>query len=123
MISDFHKNCLGTLTFSGKFPGMRKAQEFDVYPMKEGEYLITIQSDTRIGTIDIVSGKVCMSPPRQGGTYFAHLALARKVCDLDSASLLILRAQLTATASGMAGTNGIVFCDNSGALGAMGDLQ
>lgn len=33
MLSDFKRNILGTLDFRAQFPGMRKPQEFCVYPM------------------------------------------------------------------------------------------
>lgn len=116
MITNMHRNIMGTLSFDAKFPGMRKSQSFIVYPMKECEYLATIQSDSRIGTIDIVSGAVVLSPSIKGGAYFPHLAFARPAWSLDAETLLMLKAQIMDTASGKAGSNGIVFTDNSGAL-------
>ena len=32
MISNIHKNCMGTVSFDAKFAGMRKPQDFIVYP-------------------------------------------------------------------------------------------
>ena len=116
MITNMRKNIMGTLSFDGKFAGMRKAQDFIVYPMKEAEYLATIQSDTRIGTIDIVTGEVVLSPSYKSGAYFVHLALAKPTGTLSAEQLLMLKAQIMGTASGKAGSNGIVFTDNSGAL-------
>lgn len=120
MITKFSKNCMGTLDIEAQFPGMRKPQNFIVYPMKSADVAITIQSDTRIGRIRLTDGKVSMSKPHASGAYAHHLALEAEVIDrLDAATLLLLKAQLMTTASGRAGSNGLVFCDNSGALEAM----
>jgi hypothetical protein len=96
--------------------GMRKAQDFIVYPMKEATTRATIQSDTRIGQIDLETGKVMLSPARKGGSYFVHLAFAAQAGKLDAEQLLMFKAEIMGTASGMAGTNRIVYTDNSGAL-------
>lgn len=116
MISNITKNAMGTASFDAKFPGMRKAQDFCVYPVKgEGTaQAITIQSDTRIGTICLASGAVRMSKPQSSGAYFHHLAGAAVVATLDAEQVLMLKASVFATASGAAGSRG-VSCDNSGA--------
>lgn len=120
MISNLRKNRMGTVSFDGKFVGMRKAQDFIVYPMKGAETHATVQSDTRIGEIDLTYGVVKMSPPRQGGSYGVHLAFAREQGQLTAEELLLFKAHIFATAHGMAGTNGIVYCDNSGAADVFG---
>jgi hypothetical protein len=117
MISGIRKNIMGTVSFDGKFPGMRKAQDFIVYPMKEWkECVVTIQSDTRIGFIHLETGTVTLSRPKPGGAYFVHLNGAAVVGRLDAEQLLMLKAGVMGTASGKAGTNGIVYVDNSAAL-------
>ena len=120
MIENIRKNRMGTVSFDGKFAGMRKAQDFIVYPMKEAETHAQVQSDTRIGAIDLQSGFVMMSPARQGGSYGVHLALAANVGKLTAEELLMFKAHILATAHGMAGTNGVVYCDNSGAADVFG---
>lgn len=75
-----------------------------------------VQSDTRIGTINLDDGLVRVAGPYKGGAYFVHMAFAKAVDRLPAEDLLLLRANLTATASEKAGTNGLVFCDNSGAF-------
>lgn len=119
MISNIRKNIMGTCSFDGKFSGMRKAQDFIVYPIKSEDDAkrVTIQSDTRIGWVNLESGQVMLSPAKASGAYFHHLALAQKAGILSGEQLLMLKAQILGTASGKAGSNGIVFADNSGALG------
>ena len=117
MISNIRKNIMGTVSFSGKFDGMRMAQDFIVYPMRETSRAIKIQSDTRIGLVDLETGAVMLSPSRTGGSYGVHLAFARPAGVLSGELLLMLKAQIASTASPMAGDNAArVFCDNSAAI-------
>ena len=92
---------------------MRKAQEFTVYPLAVGDPAekITIQSDTRIGTIRFNDGEVRLSPSIQSGAYFHHLSLAKAVAQLSAEELIFLKANVFSTAFSVAGTHG-VSCDN-----------
>ena len=122
MITNMHRNIMGTISFDAKFPTMRKTQEFIVYNRQAGDTgPIQIQSDTRIGRINLDTGKVTMSKPHALGAYNHHLGEAQEIATLDAETLLMLKAKITGTASEKAGTNGIVFCDNSGAANVMGD--
>jgi hypothetical protein len=123
MITNLKRNCMGTVSFDGKFAGMRKAQDFIVYPMHETQAMVKVQSDTRIGMIDMTTGQVLMSPARPGGAYNAHLAFAVPVDNLSGEELLLLKTHIAASAHGMAGTNGIVYTDNSGAMEVFGSVQ
>lgn len=69
MISNLHRNIMGTTSFDGKFLGMRKPQDFIVYPMhsEDAAAKAKIQSDTRIGTIDMQTGEVMLSRPAKVG--------------------------------------------------------
>ena len=119
MISNIHKNCMGTVSFDAKFAGMRKPQDFIVYPMHSGNQVrIKIQSDTRIGFIEVADGRVLLSKPHASGAYFHHLSGARYVDKLSPEDLFTLKAHIMSTAHGAAGKaeNGIVQTDNSGAL-------
>jgi hypothetical protein len=120
MISNIHKNRMGTISFDGLFPGMRKAQDFIVYPIKAGDDggRLLIQSDTRIGHIYLDTGRVSMSKPHPGGAYFIHLGECRTVGTLAQEDLFNLKAHVFSTAHGDAGRaeNRIIGCDNSGAL-------
>lgn len=118
MIENIRKNIMGTVSFNGQFVGMRKAQDFIVYPMHAGNeaHRAQIQSDTRIGWIDLRTGVVILSKPRAGGAYGVHLIGAPYNSTISAEELLMLKAGIMGTASGKAGTNGIVYTDNSAAL-------
>lgn len=125
MISNLRKNCMGTTSFDAKFAGMRKPQDFIVYPMKEGDdsQRPIIQSDTRIGMVCLQTGKVWMSKPHANGANFIHLSMECALIDkLSQEDLFNLKAHIFATAHGAAGKaeNGIVQSDNSGALEVFG---
>ena len=115
-IINIRKNCMGTLSIEFKFNGMRKAQEFIIYPVKAGETPdnLLIQSDTRIGRIDLNTGAVTMSPPRSGGSYNVHLMFATHIDTLDREEIAGLKFRLIQTADRMAGNNGVIYTDNSG---------
>lgn len=118
-IGNFSKNCMGTTDFDGLFFGMRKPQEFTVYPISKSASVerLVIQSATRFGTIALETGIVCMSKSHANGANSAHLAMeGAPVGKLDAENLLLLKSHVFGTASGEAGTNGAVHCDNSGAL-------
>lgn len=68
-ISNVRKNIMGTASFDAKFDGMRKAQDFIVYPMKDSAESALIQSDTRIGRINMQTGAVILSKPHSSGAY------------------------------------------------------
>jgi hypothetical protein len=118
LITDTKKNKMGTISFNGKFKGMRKSQEFIVYPIHGGQDAsrVTIQSDTRIGIVNLNTGTILMSPSIPSGAYNPHLALARPLDMLSGEELLLLKSNILSTAKGAAGSNGVVFTDNSGAL-------
>lgn len=118
MIANIRRNIMGTVSFDGQFQGMRKPQDFIVYPMHSEDQAgnAKIQSDTRIGFINMESGTVTLSRPKSGGAYFVHLNGAQIVGQLSGEELLLLKAAIFSSANGHAGTNGIVYTDNSGAI-------
>jgi hypothetical protein len=118
MITNFKRNCMGTTDFDGKFEGMRKAQDFIAYAIgsSDDKSSVKIQSDTRIGYICLKTGLVMLSPPFPGGAYQQHTRLAKPSGTLTGEDLTILKAHVLASASGKAGTNGVMYVDNSGAL-------
>lgn len=117
MITNIHKGSMGTIDFEGKFQGMRKVQDFCVYPIHAGQDAsrLKIQSDTRIGYIDVQNGHVMLSPARAGGSFNHHLVLARHIDTLSGEELLLLKAKVFATAGGKVG-NVVMHTDNSGAI-------
>ena len=115
-------NSMGTLDIIAKFPGMRKEQDFIVYPIAKGQTpdRILIQSDTRIGYVYLGNGEVHLSKPHASGAYQPHLAEAALVYTLTGEELLMLKTKLAGTADPKAGTNGVMHTDNSGAINVLG---
>lgn len=60
-ITNCHRNIMGTVSFDGRFPGMRKAEDFIVYPMHDSGVEILIQSDHRFGRINLDTGRGIVS--------------------------------------------------------------
>ena len=120
MLSNLHKNSLGTTSFDAKFAGMRKEQEFDVYPIGAGEMPehLTIQSNTRFGKIDLASGKVFMSPSVASGAFAHHLAAGKVIDQLGEQDLAQLKQAISKTNNPKAGAQHIEI-DNGGAAAAM----
>lgn len=120
-IQNIRKNIMGGVSFDGKFAGMRKPQDFIVYPVKAGDDAsrIMVQSDNRIGFISMIDGKVDLAGPIKGGAYNIHLGQRVRVGKLEPDELLVLKGNVFASASAVAGKkeNGFVSCDNSGAAG------
>jgi hypothetical protein len=115
-ISGSYKNIMGTLSFDLKIKGMRKSQDFIVYPMKNADTEIKIQSDTRIGLLDLNTGKGKMSKPHSSGAYFHHLSMDKLTdFELDSNDTKELVSNIRGTGGESVG-NSIVSSDNSGAL-------
>lgn len=117
MISNIHKNCMGTVSFDLKTKTMRKAQDFIVYPIKHGCDRLIIQSRTRIGWISL-EGHIHLSKPHASGAYFHHLGESAFHLNLSGEDLFNLKSHVFASAHGAAGKeeNGFIQCDNSGAL-------
>lgn len=114
MISNIRKNIMGTVSFAGLFKGMRKAQDFIVYPMdRQGQSnAAEIQSKNRAGYIRLEDGAVFIAT----GKYNFAQSKVEINSVLTAEDLFKLKAAIFATASGKAGTNGVVYCDNSAAI-------
>lgn len=65
------KACIAYV-FTAQFDGMRKPQEWVIYPVKDE--FVTIQSGTRIARFSLLTGEGVMSASRQGGAYGVHLS-------------------------------------------------
>jgi hypothetical protein len=115
-LSNIRRNCMGTTSFDAKFKGMRKAQEFIVYPLKAGDDTkrVTIQSDTRFGYL-LMNGGVYLCPPVSSGANSLHSAKIAHIDTLSNDELTSIRDHIIRSANPKAGTNGIVHTDNSGA--------
>lgn len=116
MITNCSKNIMGTVSFDGKFSGMRKAQDFIVYPMQDAGEMVKIQSNTRIGKINLFDGLVTMSQPHTNGAHFIHLSLDKPVFTmLSKEDCQTLRQWIKSTGGTEVGSS-FVKCDNTGAI-------
>ena len=118
MLTNLKRNRMGTTDFDAQWKGMRKPQSFVVYPIHQGQRAdrLLVQSDTRIGWVFLTSGEVWLSKPHASGAYQPHLAEAAPVDHLTGEELTLLKSHVMASASGKAGTTGVIHTDNSGAL-------
>lgn len=64
-IISYKKNCLGTMSFVVKFVGMRKEDEFTVYPISQRCTKIIFQSNHRWAELDITKREFEISASRQ----------------------------------------------------------
>jgi hypothetical protein len=111
------RNFMGTTDVEMKISGMRKPQSFIVYPIsKDGSGdIITIQSETRIGKIDLSSGRGLMSQSHSNGAYFVHFQMDKLTpFTISESDLEDLKMHIFKTAGDNVGSRGIV-SDNSGA--------
>ncbi len=116
-ILGFSRNVMGTTDIEMKITGMRKPQDFIVYPIGKDDAgsVITIQSDTRIGQINLVKGVGVMSQSHSNGAYFVHLQIDKLTSfTVSESDLDDIKSHIFRTAGSNVGTRGIV-SDNSGA--------
>lgn len=121
-VHKIRKNMMGTISFNMKMPNMRKEQDFIVYPISESgdKDKIHIQSDTRFGVLDLRDGKGEMSSSQPNGSnsmslMFDQVRHKTTFFEISLDDLNELKGKIKGTADPNAGSNGIVFCDNSGA--------
>ena len=110
-------NIMGTTSLELKIKGMRKPQDFIVYPISNDQAgkPITIQSDTRFGYLDLSSGRGLMSQSHANGAYSYHFSMDKKVpFKISETDVQKIKEHLASKASSKAG-NSVIFSDNSGA--------
>ena len=115
-ISNIRKNIMGTVSFDGQTAGMRKAQDFIVYPMQDSGTIIKVQSSTRIGTIDLADGSVKMSKPHAGGAYFVHLMIDKPSVEMMAAEDCMTLKGWVKSTGGLEVGSRCVLSDNTGAI-------
>jgi hypothetical protein len=120
MIRNIRKNIMGTVSFDGQFKGVRRPQDFIVYPMQDSGTRITIQSEHRFGRLDLASGKGVLSANR--GQYANDLWLSiclangtARAIQLEVEELQTLRQWVKSTGGLMVGES-LVLSDNTGAI-------
>lgn len=111
---------MGTLSFDAQFAGMRKPQEFIVYPMQDSGERITIQSNHRFGQMDLSTGKGILSANRADYAnsvwlavcYQARTAIAIELSVEDTQAL----RQWIKSTGGIEVGSSFVKSDNTGAM-------
>ncbi len=119
-ISNCHRNIMGTVSFDGKFAGMRKPQDFIVYPMQDSGETITIQSEHRFGHIDLALGNGVLSANRAQYANQVWLGVCITMRTAVSIKLSVeeretLRQWVKSSGGTQVGSS-IVLSDNTGAL-------
>lgn len=118
-ITDFKKNCMGTMSFSLKFKGMRKAEEFCVYPIKEKTETIYFQSEHRWAQLDLKSKIFEVSARRAqyaNSAWFMVCQINRTTTaeKLTDEQFALLIGKIKKTAGEKVGNNILsMVCDNS----------
>jgi hypothetical protein len=116
-LSTIRRNIMGTTSMVMKIKGMKKPQDFIVYPISADQAgkPITIQSDTRFGFLDLSSGRGLMSQSHPNGAYSYHFTADKKVpFKLSETDLQRIKEHISGTAGSSVGNMG-VSSDNSGA--------
>jgi len=116
-LQGIQKNIMGTISIDLKIKGMRKAQDFIFYPINKDTKSLIIQSDTRIGKINL-DGVGAMSKPHQSGAYFHHLnidVLTPFSFDKSDWQQIVEYIGLTDSKEAGKEENGVIQSDNSGA--------
>lgn len=119
-ISNLNRNIMGTVSFDGQCAGMRKPQDFIVYPMQDSGERITIQSEHRFGRLDLATGKGILSANKTqyaNSIWFA-MCVARRTAvaiQLEAEDLQTLRGWIKSTGGVEVGAS-FVKCDNTGAI-------
>lgn len=119
-ITGCKRNIMGTVSFDGQFPKMRKPQDFIVYPMQDSGPVITIQSDHRFGQIDLDTGKGVVSASRAQYANSVWLAMSLRAgtavdFELTAEDRQTLRQWIKSTGGIEVGSS-FVKCDNTGAM-------
>jgi len=116
----YYVNNLGTLSFIGKFPGMRKEQDFIVYPItSNSDHKIRCQSENRWMEINAQTGSAEITTAQSGHHNNWLLTIQRmrgkhKTFTLDAETLSTFKERIAETSGKLVGGS-IMKTDNSGA--------
>ena len=115
-IRNITKNIMGTTSFELKATGMRKFQNFTVYPIDSDQKFVKIQSDTRIGKLYFETGIIKMSKSHASGAYFHHLNIdTLTTSNLTPLDLQTLKLHIATTTGSKVGDRGVL-SNNSAAI-------
>lgn len=120
MITNCHKNIMGTISFDGKFPSMRKAQDFIVYPMQDSGVEIRIQSENRFGRVNLDTGEAVISDSKANYANDVWLTVCilkgtSRRFQIEQEELMVLRQWIKSTGAVETGSS-VMKLDNTGAI-------
>lgn len=119
-VSNCHRNIMGTVSFMGRFPGMRKEQDFIVYPMRDSGPEIRIQSDNYFGRLNLDTGSGILSARR--AQYANNLWLDICIMRGKSSNLSLAQEELQTLRQWVKSSGGLLVgesfikTDNTGAM-------
>lgn len=121
-LDSIRKNCMGTISFNMMYKGMRKVDDFIVYPKSsdDTDSVIIIQSGRRFGKLDLNTGKsiIAVGDNANSITLSMQIALKTAKCVMFTPEQCQqLKERILGTYSSKAGTNGIMYSDNTGVIG------
>jgi hypothetical protein len=100
MISNIKPDNAGTVSFNGKFAGLRKPHYFVTHEIDSDDPIrVIVQSCTHIGHIDLVDGTVSLSPSFPHGAYLKHLPTAKAIDKLSAEELALLISAIAEAAN------------------------
>ena len=106
LVSKIRKNIMGTISFTAKFKGMRKEQEFIVYANPQEN--LVIQADNKFGYVSLTSGRVVFGNCNCGAAFILSKHNVDNIENMEE-----LKDAIRKTAGEKVGSSGIVYCDNS----------
>lgn len=111
---------MGTISFDGKFPSMRKAQDFIVYPMQDSGVEIRIQSENRFGRVNLDTGEAVISDSKANYANDVWLTVCilkgtSRRFQIEQEELMVLRQWIKSTGAVETGSS-VMKLDNTGAI-------
>ena len=104
-VAKIRRNIMGTISFKAKFKGMRKEQDFIIYPNPEKR--LTVQSDSKCGYVDF-DGKATI----HSSEHFVKIGWVKENIDTIDNIKELLQAVRKSTGANV-GSSGFITCDNS----------
>lgn len=97
--------------FEMKLPGMKKAQEFTIYPYDGGDFVV-LQSATRITKVNLRTGEAILSKAHSNGSYFHDLLSIRGATAVTVPSETLVELQKYLWENSGRQSNGVIMIDN-----------
>jgi len=110
LISNIHKNCMGTISFNFIGANLRKEQDFITYPINKISDSIYFQSDKRWLNLDLSTNVLTIS--KKGNTSWDYMNYGHDAIEISQEQIETLLNAIRGTALSKSGSNGIMYVDN-----------